>query len=44
MTILTADKAKALLDSGNWIIRTDNNGVSYQGFKWKRKGAWTHSL
>ncbi len=30
-----------LFDSGNWIIRTSDNGRSYQGFKWQPKNRWT---
>jgi len=30
-----------LLKSGNWMLRFDNNGISYSGFKWKPKGQWT---
>ena len=30
--------------SGNWMIRTDNNGYSYKGtFKWKPLGQWTEA-
>ena len=29
-----------LYEAGNWMLRTSNNGVSYDGFKRKRIGAW----
>ena len=32
---------QALLDSGNWMIRVDQNGVGYDGFRWKPIGEWT---
>jgi len=38
MDIYTIDQ---LLKSGNWMIRFDNDGVSYDGFKWADIGAWT---
>jgi len=30
-----------LLKSGNWMIRFDNDGVSYDGFQWGGRGEWT---
>ncbi len=38
---LTNEKIKSLLKSGKWMIRFDNDGVSYGGFKWKGLGRWT---
>ena len=32
---------KNVLLSGNWMIRTDENGSSYNGFKWEPLGYWT---
>jgi len=32
---------QALFDSGNWMIRVDENGVGYDGFKWKPIGERT---
>jgi len=26
---------------GNWMVRSDNNGKSFGGFQWNRKGRWT---
>jgi len=31
---------KAWLDSHEWMLRSSNNGISYGGYKWKRKGEW----
>jgi hypothetical protein len=31
---------KKLYDSGNWMIRTDNEGISYNGFRWSAIGEW----
>ena len=31
---------KKWLDSHEWMLRSSNNGVSYEGYRWKRKGAW----
>ncbi|HUU32880.1 MAG TPA: hypothetical protein VMW48_02390, partial [Vicinamibacterales bacterium] len=31
----------AWLDTHEWMLRSSDNGVSYGGFKWKRRGAWT---
>jgi len=28
------------LDTHEWMLRSSENGVSYGGFKWGRKGAW----
>jgi len=41
--MLTRKKMDNLLKSGNWMIRMDDNGVSYNGFKWKPKGQWTEA-
>ncbi len=30
-----------LLKTGNWMLRNDNDGKSYGGFRWKPKGQWT---
>ena len=32
-----------VLAKGNWIIRTDFNGISYNGFKWNDIGEWTEA-
>ena len=29
------------IQSGNWMLRADNDGVSYGGFKWRPIGEWT---
>ena len=39
--MLTQNKIDKLLKSGNWMIRFDNKGLSYNGFKWKGLGQWT---
>ena len=41
VNMLTERKIKELLKSGNWMIRTSDNGKSYMGFQWKQKGKWT---
>ena len=35
------DKYTKLFDSGKWMIRTSDNGKSYQGFPWQPIGEWT---
>ncbi len=32
-----------VLKSGAWIVRADNDGVSYNGFKWAPLGEWTEA-
>ncbi len=45
--MLTKEKIKSLLKSGDllksndWMIRFDNDGISYNGFKWAPIGEWT---
>ena len=29
--------------SGNWIIRADNDGTAYNGFRWSSAGEWTEA-
>jgi hypothetical protein len=29
------------LKGHRWMLRTDNNGISYDGFRWEKKGVWT---
>jgi hypothetical protein len=41
--MLTQKKISQLLKSGNWMIRFDNDGKSYNGFKWKPTGQWTEA-
>lgn len=31
------------IKQGNWIIRGDNDGISYGGFRWKPVGQWTEA-
>lgn len=38
-----ADAVECAVKSGNWIIRADNDGVSYNGFKWNGVGEWTEA-
>ncbi len=38
---LTDKKIKSLLKSGKWMIRFDDDGISYGGFRWKGLGRWT---
>jgi len=42
--ILTQEKVEDLLKSGNWILRFDDNGESYNGFRWNEIGEWTEAL
>ena len=30
-----------LLETGNWLVRMDNEGVSYAGFRWEPLDKWT---
>ncbi len=32
---------KELFNSGKWMVRTSDNGKSYNGFQWQPKGEWT---
>ena len=41
--ILTRERIKKLLESGNWMLRFDNEGVSYAGFRWNGIGEWTEA-
>jgi len=34
---------KAAIKNGNWIIRADENGISWGGFKWSSLGEWTEA-
>ncbi len=40
-------EANQAVKSGNWMVRTDNNGVSANpyanGFKWRKKGLWNEA-
>ena len=31
---------KNWLDTHDWMLRSSNNGISYNGYKWKRKFVW----
>jgi hypothetical protein len=42
--MLSKQKIRALLESGNWMLRFDNEGVSYAGFRWNGVGRWTEAL
>ena len=35
------DRAALLALGDNWIVRTDNDGKSYNGFRWAPVGEWT---
>jgi len=41
--LLTKEKIAQLLKSGNWMIRFDNEGLSYDGFRWNPLGEWTEA-
>jgi len=41
--MLTQAKINRLLKSGNWMIRFDNDGVSYNGFIWGALNKWTNA-
>ena len=30
-----------IIKSGNWMVRTDDDGVAFEGFKWNEIGEWT---
>ncbi len=32
-----------VLDSGNWMVRRSDNGISYGGFMWEPIGKWTEA-
>jgi hypothetical protein len=34
---------KAAIKNGNWIIRADNDGKSWEGFQWSPLGEWTEA-
>ena len=34
---------KSLLKSGDWMIRFDNDGVAFGGFRWKGIDEWTEA-
>jgi hypothetical protein len=40
---MNQSKINALLESGNWMIRMDDEGLAYGGFKWKTLGIWTYA-
>jgi hypothetical protein len=37
------ENIKELIENGNWMIRFDNDGKSYNGFKWEPIGEWTEA-
>jgi hypothetical protein len=39
--MLTKKVTQQLLKTGNWMIRFDNDGVAYGGFRWNPSGEWT---
>ena len=40
----TAEDIDTLNKIGDrWLVRTDNNGVSYNGFRWNPVGDWTEA-
>lgn len=43
---MTTEKiaVQASIESGNWMIRTDEDGISYGGFRWNPVGEWTHPV
>lgn len=34
---------KSAIETGNWMVRTDDNGSSYNNFKWNPIGEWTEA-
>jgi hypothetical protein len=43
LTVNLDDLAAAAVASGNWMIRADNDGQSYRGFRWAPPGEWTEA-
>ena len=31
------------LDTHEWMLRSSDNGISFDGYRWKRKGAWNQA-
>ena len=40
---ITKKHIAGVVKKGNWIIRADNDGVSYNNFKWLPIGEWTEA-
>ena len=40
---ITKEHIDKVIKDGNWIVRTDNNGESYGGFRWNGIGEWTEA-
>jgi len=40
---ITQEYIERVVKNGNWIVRTDNDGTSYGGFKWSPLGEWTEA-
>jgi hypothetical protein len=38
------EELERVVESGDWLIRFDNEGVSYGGFKWGQVGEWVKAL
>jgi len=41
--MLTKKETQRLLKSGDWMLRFDDDGVSYAGFRWNGIGEWTEA-
>ena len=40
---ITREYIDRVVKNGNWIVRTDNDGESYGGFRWADIGKWTEA-
>jgi len=40
---VTKKHLKQVVEKGNWIVRTDMDGISYGGFKWPDIGEWVEA-
>ena len=41
--MLKKAEVRRLLKSGNWMLRMDDDGVAYGGFRWSPLGEWTET-
>ena len=41
--MITKKTIKQLLEHGDWMLRFDNDGESYAGFRWNGIGEWTEA-
>ena len=41
--MLKKAEVRKLLKSGNWMLRMDDDGVAYGGFRWSPLGEWTET-